>query len=160
MTDGDEVKVHFRMDVDADGRPPASVESLWAVDFGDGTARLENTPWFARGVACGDVVEVGPDEDGVLWAGKKVRGSGHCTIRLIVLEDEGSAAARQAALDDFGPLGTTGEGLGRFSMVALDVPPGADLPAIRRLLDGGAADGRWQWEEGCITAAWQATDTS
>ncbi|HEY1177314.1 MAG TPA: DUF4265 domain-containing protein, partial [Phytomonospora sp.] len=86
-------------------------------------------------------------------------GSGHCTIRLIVLEDDGSAAARQAVLDAFHPLGTTGEGLGRFSMVALDVPPGTDLPAIRRLLDGGADDGRWLWEEGCVTAAWQATDT-
>ncbi|MFG1807840.1 hypothetical protein [Streptomyces sp. NPDC049040] len=26
------VKVHFRMDIDKDGWPPASVESLWAVD--------------------------------------------------------------------------------------------------------------------------------
>lgn len=40
---GDHVKVHFRMDVDEDGWPPASVESLWAVDLGDGTVRLDNT---------------------------------------------------------------------------------------------------------------------
>ncbi|KOU52175.1 hypothetical protein ADK55_16935 [Streptomyces sp. WM4235] len=40
------VKVHFRMDVDEDGWPPASVESLWAVNLGDGTVRLDNTPWW------------------------------------------------------------------------------------------------------------------
>ncbi|MEY9845594.1 hypothetical protein [Streptacidiphilus sp. MAP5-3] len=60
MTDisADRVKVHFRMDVDEDGCPPVSVESLWAVDLGDGTMRLDNTPlgpnaalWFVCGCA-------------------------------------------------------------------------------------------------------------
>ncbi|WP_188300320.1 hypothetical protein [Streptomyces sp. CBMA156] len=37
---GDHVKVHFRINVDEDGWPPASVESLRAVDLGDGTVRL------------------------------------------------------------------------------------------------------------------------
>ncbi|MFJ8641726.1 hypothetical protein [Streptomyces sp. NPDC093610] len=41
---GDQVKVHFRMDIGEDGWLPASVESLWAVDLGDGTVRLDNTP--------------------------------------------------------------------------------------------------------------------
>lgn len=50
----DHVKIHFRMDIDEDGWPPASVESLWAVDLGDGTVRLDNTPWFVRGVASDD----------------------------------------------------------------------------------------------------------
>nr|WP_223838046.1 DUF4265 domain-containing protein [Streptomyces venezuelae] len=152
----DHVKVHFRMDIDEDGWPPASVESLWAVHLGDGMVRLDNTPWFVRGVASGDVIKVELDGEGVRWAGETVRPSQNCTIRLIVLKDDGSAAARQRVLEVFHRLGTTGEGIEPYRMVALDVPPEADLPRIRKLLEHGEAMGWWHWEEGCVTAAWQA----
>jgi hypothetical protein len=158
--DDDHVKVHFRMDVDEDGWPPASVESLWAVDLGDRTVRLDNTPWFARGVASQDIIRVHPDEDGVLWAGETVQPSQNCTIRLIVLKDGGSAAALQSVLELFHRLGTTGEGIEQFRMVALEVPPQADLPKIRELLEHGATKEWWHWEEGCITAAWKAAARS
>ncbi|MFJ3640827.1 DUF4265 domain-containing protein [Streptomyces sp. NPDC090108] len=153
----DHVKVHFRMDMDEDGWPPASVESLWAMDLGGGTVRLDNTPWFVRGVASGDIIKVELDSDGLLWAGETVRASDHCTIRLIVLKDSGSAAARQCVLESFHRLGTTGEGIERYGMVAFDVPPQADLQRIRELLEHGEAKDWWHWEEGCVTAAWRAT---
>ncbi|MFJ9553938.1 DUF4265 domain-containing protein [Nocardiopsis sp. NPDC101807] len=104
--------------MDGEGRPPADVESLWAADLGKGTVRLENTPWFVRGVAAGDVIRVQPDDDGVLWAGETVQPSHNCTIRLIVLKDDGSAAARLSVLKVFHRLGTTGEGIEQFRMVA------------------------------------------
>ncbi|MFE7510299.1 DUF4265 domain-containing protein [Streptomyces sp. NPDC057540] len=90
------VKVHFRMDMDEDGWPPAGVESLWAVDLGDGTVRLDNTPWFVRGVAGGDIIKVELDSEGLLWSGETVRASEHCTIRLIVLKDGGSGCVTAA----------------------------------------------------------------
>ncbi|WP_345943928.1 DUF4265 domain-containing protein [Streptomyces sp. SID3212] len=151
----DHVKVHFRMDMDEDGWPPASVESLWAVDLGDGTVRLDNTPWFVRGVASGDIIKVGLDGEGVRWAGETVRASGNCTIRLIVLKDGGSASACESVLKIFHRLGTTGEGIEQYQMVALDVPTDADLPRIRELLEHGEAKEWWCWEEGCVTAAWR-----
>lgn len=151
------VKVHFRLEVDEDGWPPASVESLWAVDLGDGTVRLDNTPWFVRGVASDDVIRVDVDDEGLRWAGETVHRSENCTIRLILLKDGGSAAARQGVLETFHRLGTTGEGIERFGMVALDVPPEADVPQIRTLLEHGEAEGWWEWEEGCVTAAWEAS---
>ncbi|MFE7168645.1 DUF4265 domain-containing protein [Streptomyces sp. NPDC057616] len=146
--------------MDEDGWPPASVESMWAVDLGDGTVRLDNTPWFVRGVAGGDIISVEPDDEGVLWAGETVEPSQNCTIRLIVLKDDGSAAARQSVLEAFHRLGTTGEGIEQFRMVALDVPPEADLPKIRALLEHGATKEWWHWEEGCVTAAWHAAARS
>ncbi|WP_328696634.1 DUF4265 domain-containing protein [Streptomyces sp. NBC_00342] len=151
----DQVKVHFRMDIDEDGWPPASVESLWAVDLGDGTVRLDNTPWFVRGVASDDIIRVEVDDEGVRWAGETVQSSENCTIRLIVLKDGGSSAARQSVLKIFHSLGTTGEGIEQYRMVALDVPPTADLPKIHKLLVHGAANEWWHWEEGCVTAAWR-----
>lgn len=150
------VKVHFRMDMDEDGWPPASVESLWAEDLGDGTVRLDNMPWFVRGVASDDIIRVEVDEEGVRWAGQTVRASGNCTIRLIVLKDGGSAAARQSVLQTFHSLGATGEGIERYRMVALDVPPEADLLRIRKLLEHGEVKEWWHWEEGCVTAAWHS----
>ncbi|MGA4841214.1 DUF4265 domain-containing protein [Streptomyces sp. G45] len=153
----DHTKVHFRLEADEDGWPPVSVESLWAVDLGDGTVRLDNTPWFVRGVASDDIIRVDVDDEGVYWAGETVRASENCTIRLIVTKDGGSAAARQTVLKAFHRLGTTGEGVEQFRMVALDVPPDADLLRIRKLLVHGEAQEWWHWEEGCVTAAWRAT---
>ncbi|MFI6919800.1 DUF4265 domain-containing protein [Nonomuraea spiralis] len=92
-------------------------------------------------------------------AGETVERSQNCTIRLIVLKDDGSTAARQSVLKIFHRLGTTGEGIDGYRMVALDVPPEANLPKIRELLEHGAVKGWWHWEEGCITAAWEATDS-
>lgn len=153
--DGLYVKVHFRLEV-KDDWPPASVESLWAVDQGNGTVRLDNIPWFVRGIACGDIVVVEPDEEGVRWAGEVVRRSENCTIRLIVLRDGGSGAARQSVINTFQQLGVDGEGIEQFRMVALDVPPTADLAQVQRLLNHGAAKEWWHMEEGCITTEWRA----
>ncbi|MFF9582998.1 DUF4265 domain-containing protein [Streptomyces achromogenes] len=153
--EGPHVKMHFRLEVEDDW-PPPSVESLWAVDLRDGTVRLDNTPWFVRGIAYGDVVAVEVDEEGVWWAGDVVRPSENCTIRLIVLRDGGSTAARQSVLNAFHGLGVDGEGIDRFGIVALDVPPTADLAKVRRLLSHGVAKEWWHMEEGCVTARWRA----
>ncbi|MET7778798.1 MULTISPECIES: DUF4265 domain-containing protein [Streptomyces] len=153
--EGPYVKVHFRLEIE-DNWPPASVESLWAVDQGDGTMRLDNIPWFVRGIACGDVVAVEPDEEDVPWAGEVVRRSENCTIRLIVLREGGTGAARQSVINAFRELGVDGEGIEQFRMVALDVPPTADLAKVQGLLNQGVAKEWWHMEEGCITAEWRA----
>ncbi|MCW2935862.1 MAG: hypothetical protein JWM19_6824 [Actinomycetia bacterium] len=51
--------------------------------FGPGVARVDNTPFYVPGLACGDLVRVHRHEDGVLLAGKRLQWSGHCTIRVI-----------------------------------------------------------------------------
>lgn len=58
--------------------------------------------------------------------------------------------------DGVAELGVGGEGIERFGMVALDVPPEVDLAKVQRLLDHGVAQGWWDMEEGCITDAWRA----
>ena len=52
------VKVRFKLDVDHDGWPPAESEGLWAEPLGDDTFRVDNTPWFVRNLASGDVVRL------------------------------------------------------------------------------------------------------
>ncbi|WP_327270638.1 MULTISPECIES: DUF4265 domain-containing protein [unclassified Streptomyces] len=69
------------------------------------------------------------EDGGVLYARETIQPSQNCTIRLIVLKDGGSAAARQTVLETFHRLGATGEDIERFRMVALDAP---GKPTCRR----------------------------
>lgn len=150
------VNVRFSLSVDSDGWPPASSEGLWAEPLGNDEFRIDNTPWFVRNLAAGDVVRALAGSDGVLWATERLRWSGRCTIRVIPRQDGPLAADRQAVLDAFSPLEVSGEGIEQYGMVALDVPADADLSAVKALLIAGEADGRWYFEEGCIGNAWNS----
>ncbi|HEX4832600.1 MAG TPA: DUF4265 domain-containing protein [Trebonia sp.] len=150
------MKVVFELPRDGDGWPPVASEGLWAVQVGPDVARLDNTPFFALRVAFGDLVRIHPAADGQLWAGDVLQPSGHCTIRVIPFPDGPLGSSRQRVLDAFAPLGVTCEGAEQFGLVALDVPPEADLPAVRRLLRDGERGSWWEYDEGCITGAWQA----
>jgi Domain of unknown function (DUF4265) len=150
------VKVVFELARDEDGWPPAASEGLWAVPVSPDVVRLDNTPFFARGVAADDLIRVRREADGRLRAAGLLEWSGHCTIRIIVFRDGQLGGSRQQVLDMFAPLGATGEGIERYAMVALDIPPDAEIAAIRRLLLRGQRDGWWDYEEGCIGPAWQA----
>jgi hypothetical protein len=153
------VKVVFDLPQDDDGWPPAASEGLWAVPVAPDVARLENTPFFVRGVAAGDLIRIHREADGQWRAGERLRWSGHCTIRVIVLRRGPLGGSRQRVLDMFAPLGVTGEGIERFAMVALDVPPATDIAAVKRLLREGERHGWWGYEEGCIGEAWQAAES-
>ncbi|MGV9345796.1 DUF4265 domain-containing protein [Streptomyces spiralis] len=103
---------------------------------------------------------VEPDEDGVRWAREVAQRSENCAIRLIVFRAGGSGAARQSVINAFQALDVDGEGVERFGMVALDVPPTADLGKVQRLLSHGVAEEWWDMEEGCVTAQWRVASAT
>lgn len=153
---GDQVKVRFRLDRQDQDWPPVESEGVWATPSGAAEYRLDNVPWFVRGVAFGDLVRATPDEDGVLWVDGPVQWSGRYTIRVIPLGEGTSEDECQAIIDAFQPLGAECEGgLPAFKIVALDIPPTASVAEIKTLLDDGQADGRWAYDEGCIDSRWQ-----
>lgn len=150
------VKIRFALDRDEDGWPPAASEGLWAVPVGADLYRLDSTPWFVQGVAVDDTVQAAADDAGVLWFQKVRDRGGRNAVRVIPRDDGPLGGERQAVLDAFAALGVTGEGMSRpVSMVALDVGPDAPLALVKALLARGEADGRWYYEEGCVTEAWQ-----
>jgi hypothetical protein len=150
------VKVHFDLPRDDADWPPVDVESLWAETVSGDVVRLTNVPWFVRGIANGDLVRVKPDADGVLWATEHVEWSGNCTIRVVPFSSGPLRGSRQRVLDAFEPFGVTGEGIQQYGLVALEVPPGADLAGVQRVLRAGARDGWWDYEEGCVGDDWAA----
>ncbi|WP_433794628.1 DUF4265 domain-containing protein [Actinoplanes sp. CA-252034] len=154
------VEVHFDLPRDGDDWPPVEVESLWAETVGDGVVRLTNVPWFVRGVASGDLVRVEADESGVLWAAEHLERSGSCTIRVVPSRSGPLHGSHQRVLDTFEPFGVTGEGIQEYGLVALEVPPVADLAGVQRVLRAGARDGWWEYEESCVSEAWTAAARS
>lgn len=150
----DFVKVRFRLQKDDEGWPPVESEGLWAEPLGQHRYRVDNTPWFARNLAADDVVIALAGSDDALWATERAEWSGRLTIRVIPRSEGSLNGNRQAVLDAFEPLGVSGEGIEQYNMVALDVPSDADLAAVKGLLRAGEADGRWDYEEGCVSDAW------
>lgn len=151
------VKVWFALKVDDDGWPPAESEGMWAEPVDGDRYRVENTPWFVRGLACGDVIEARTDEDAMLWATEGVSSSGHLAIRVIPFRAGPLGGSAEAVLEAFEALGVSGEGAEPvFPIVALDVAPEADWQAVKALLVAGEEDGRWSYEEGCVDDRWRS----
>ncbi|WP_329430898.1 DUF4265 domain-containing protein [Streptosporangium sp. NBC_01495] len=151
------VRVVFELQQDDDGWPPAGSERLWAIPVGPGRARLDNIPFFVRGVACGDVVRIETDAEGVVWAKEVVEFSGNCTIRVVPDDSGDLEGDLENVLGLFAPLGIEGEGLEQFGLVALNIPPTANLAGAKQLLSEGQ-DSWWDYEEGCITEDWRALE--
>jgi hypothetical protein len=151
----DTVKVRFALDRDKSGWPPAESEGLWAQPVGSGKFRLDNTPWFVRGVAADDVVVAKPDDAGVLWFVELAERGDRVVVRVIPRPDGPLYGDRQAVVDAFSPLGISGEGMATpVNMVAFDIGPEAPFASVKDLLERGEADGWWDYEEGCVTERW------
>ncbi len=155
--DGERVKVCFALERESDDWPPVGIEGVWARPCGDGEYELDNIPWFARDVACGDRVRAEPGARGELYVSERVAWSGSYTIRVVPFGDGPAVGQLQEIIDEFTHLGAECEGgLPTFKIVALDIPPAARLAEIKALLRRGARDGRWDYEEACIDDRWAA----
>lgn len=150
------VKIRFDLEQNEDGWPPVGGESLWAFDLGDDRYRLDNTPWFVRGVACCDVVEArAADADSVPVVNQVLEHSGHLTVRVLPLAD-GTIDALTSLIQEFNALGVDCEGDQDHGLLALDIPPTTRLAPVKEHLDRGVADGRWEYEEGLVNELWLA----
>lgn len=120
------------------------VESVWAVPT-DGGYRLDNIPFYAVGVACGDVVAAARDADGTLRYTDVVAPSGHSTIRLWF----GDAGHVQDVRDELRAMGCDSE-LDLSRLVAVDVPPDVPYERIRNYLDAKESALVFEYEEACL----------
>jgi hypothetical protein len=136
------VKVIF--DLSKDNGPNAT-ESLWADRVGDSTFRLRNVPVFAYGFSEQDVVKVEERDGSLFVTGAEARG-GHSTYRIYLPTD---TTDEKFALDwqPLENLGCTYERANR-RIIAIDVPPSADVYAVYAVLENGEKDGRWEFGEG------------
>jgi hypothetical protein len=141
MTELPLAKVH----IDLPNHWATNGESLWARQLGFDRYQLENVPFYSYDLNYGDVVEaVASAPDVKPSVRRALERSGHQTIRVFF--EEGLEKARsEELLDPLRSLGVTYErATARY--VALDLEPGADLVAIRDVLDGWGKEGFAEYE--------------
>jgi Domain of unknown function (DUF4265) len=139
------VKILFRMERDARGWPPVDVEGIWATRASEGGFIVDNTPFYARGIALGDVVAA-VEVDGELYFSKILAEGGHGTIRILL--------KNQAQLEE---VSRRVEGFGceiEYApprLIAVDVVPGAAVDELLGYLASEQEASRLGYEVGCRT---------
>lgn len=123
------------------------IESLWAEPVGSDHFQISNVPFYAKALSFDDVVAA-HEADGRLIYDHVVKRNGHSTYRVILREGitDKSPEFRSAwaPLED---LGCTYE-KATDELLAIDVPPEADIRMVYELLERGEAPGVWDFEEG------------
>lgn len=139
------VKILFDLERD-DDYPPFGVESIWALKIVDGMFRIDNIPFYVRGLALGDVVRARPTSDGALQFDSIAKTSGHSTLRVVFFE----TGNREDFCKELEALGCQWEGAYEPSLIAVDVPPSSDLPVVLKILADGCEKELFDYEEGVI----------
>ncbi|PPK70465.1 DUF4265 domain-containing protein [Actinokineospora auranticolor] len=142
------IKIWFRI-APPEGLEWAESEGLWAAPVDEDTVQIKNVPFHVPGVAYDDVVRIGADQDGVVWAIAPVSSSGRNTIT--VHPADGDTTAVWAEFKPWGIGGEAGEGT-----LALDIPSDEHLPEVKAVLTRGTREGRWTYQELCVTERWLA----
>jgi len=145
MTEHSRIKITFRLEQDEEGWPPVSSELMWAIPRTGDTAELDNIPFFAKGVAAGDIVAFSRDEGQLTFAGVLVPG-GHSTIRVIMYQLDQKVATRDALQQ----LGCETEGSHLPSLFAVDVPAAASYRRVLEFLNERSSADVLEYEEGVV----------
>lgn len=139
-------KVLFELN--ADSWHGYSTESVWAEPTSSNRYRLRNTPFFAKGVSFEDIVFI-QEQDGDLVFEATSIAAGHSTYRIL-LEKSVPDSDFLKYWHSLEEAGCSYESADREKvlLLAVDVPPNADINIVYELLDKGEKDGIWGFEEG------------
>jgi hypothetical protein len=136
------VKILFELDPNA--WHGSAAETLWATPVEKDEYTLENVPFYVFGVSYGDRV-LARLQDGIPVFKEVIRRSGHSTYRILLKKE------RASEFDKFWqPLrehGCTYEE-GFKHLLAVDVPPHANIFEVYQLLEDGEKAEVWSFEEG------------
>ena len=123
----------------------SSTETLWTERFGDGLRKVDNIPFLTFDVSFGDLIRVLGVEEGVEDFVSTVKKGGHSTYRLIIQDGE-VPKGRLLSLEKLGCLYEVGE-IDRVLLVAVSVPPNANIQDAYKLFEIGDSEGAWDFEE-------------
>jgi hypothetical protein len=145
MSDPTHVKIGFHLDQDEDGYPPITRENLWAVDLGNGRYRIDNIPFYVRGISDGDVISAKMEEDGRLVFFELVEASFNSTFRLIVSDESETPKVRKMFRELDCPSELVSHGL-----ISIHIPGSIVMKPIATLIEQGEENGWWGFEEGAL----------
>jgi hypothetical protein len=145
--------VLFELKKDPDGYPPADTEGLWAQPLGDNLFKIDNVPFFVKGISCEDVVEAAPDSHGELRYRSLVRPSAHSTLRVIVFRESPDPRPIEERVADLRrqleQVGCSTELSHMPGLIAVDTDSESMNRALGVLQSGEKAN-LWEYEEGAV----------
>ncbi len=142
-------KMLYKLEPDADGYPPISVEGLWVRPLISGTVILDSIPFYARGIAPEDELAVAVNSDGEVWFHALVRSGGASVFRIHADSDADVAKIREELLD----LGLPHEVDIKVRVIAVGIPVGSDIRPVLDYLVVGQESERFDFEEGALRHA-------
>jgi hypothetical protein len=155
--DSDLVKITIQLVKDDSDYPPADFEHVWARTVGPGLYKLDNIPFFARGLRVGDVVSANARDDQEPLFSRVVHASDHSTLRVIVFRGSSDVRPLEERVSILrsilSKLGCSTELSHLPGLVAVDVPASAKLSSITKMLSDGEAAGLWEYEEAATQQA-------
>jgi hypothetical protein len=140
--DPESVPVRIPLAVE-DGWPPVDRESVWAIPAGGDEFVVDSVPVFALDLSVGDVV-LAPDAGGVREFARRIRVGTHATFRFVALGDASDTAA---VVDRLRRLGASVVASSFAGLWGIDVPPTAQVIAVRAALEEAAARGVLEFED-------------
>jgi len=156
--------IKVRFELDANDWHSATAERLWAEPLAgveQPVFRLQNSPFYALGIAYLDIVEAIPDEDPQTYAFKAVvERSGHSTYMLLLKEHDSLGASYWERLASVGcsyESTRMASAIGPRLLYSVDVPATTNLQEVYLILKQGEGDGAWLFQEGYahIKPSWE-----
>lgn len=139
------VKVHFRLEKDGEGYPPDDWEVMWASQTGKGLFRVDNIPFFARGVSPGDAVSVEPSGD-ELYFREVVERSATSVLRVFATVE----TEVQSLRDSLRAMNCESELSHLPRLFAVEVPASVVLQSVLAFLQSAESQGRLDYEEASV----------
>jgi hypothetical protein len=139
------VKVHFKLNPDEDGYPPAESEFLWCIPTDHGTYMIDNIPFFVREMSIGDEISA-EKKGGRLQFKGLLRKSQNSTLRILMKTSDVLDKVREK-LDNLG-CGT--ELMEELALIAVTIPPDCSVIEVLSFLDDQAAQGNIGIEESSV----------
>jgi hypothetical protein len=147
------IKVLFELNRDEDGYPPVEVEQLWAEPLGTHRYRIDNVPFFVKGISCQDIVEAVADSAGELRYRSLITASARSTLRVIVFRNSPDTRPIVDRVADLRrhleQTGCSTELSYLPGLVAVDVDRSSLEGVIQFLIRGEQAD-LWEYEEAAV----------
>lgn len=110
------VKILIRTE-QIDGYPAEEWEGLWAIPTNSGQFIIDNIPFYARNLSCGDIVEAALEGEDYIFK-RVAKASTNSTIRVIIYDLKNEEIVRKQITE----LGCSIEGTGTPGLIAVNVP--------------------------------------
>ncbi len=137
--------VRIRIRLEGTGPGPRE-DAVWAEPLGSDRYRVESCPFFAYGLSRDDVIHAAGAPQGEAVLDDVLEKGGHRTLRLTLDPSVELRSPRvQGILEKLIEMGCTHELL-RPRLVAIDLPPEADLEVAAGLLQEASRAGALAWE--------------